>query len=146
MIAIALFVTSVSGCSIYSGNSNQKVREWVMRSAFIADINTVLSDITRIHRATQVGTPKALRTICSGLADDAGTVYETLPAPSTKLTTAINVPVQAMYAAANSCSQASSVHSARVEQVLSQLDSGESELKRVQSLLATAGVHWRAGL
>jgi len=101
-----------------------------MRSAFIADINTVLSDITRIHRATQVGTPKALRTICSGLADDrrhglrdpAGAVHQA--DDGYQRAGAGHVRRRQLLL------QASSVHSARVEQVLSQLDSGESELKR----------------
>jgi hypothetical protein len=146
LLAVVLFAASVSGCSIYSGNSTQKVREWVMKSAFIADINTVLSDVSRIHRAMETGTPKELRTICSGLADDVGTTYESLPAPSAKLTTAINVPVQVMFAASNSCSVASSVDSTRTEHAFSQLERAESELKHVQSLLATFGVRWRAHL
>ncbi len=117
-----------------------------MRSAFIADINTVLSDVSVIERTMKTGTPKELRTICSGLADDVGTTYETLPAPSAQLTTAVNVPVQVMFAASNSCSVASSVDSSRTRHAFSQLEKAESELKHVQSLLATFGVRWRARL
>jgi hypothetical protein len=146
LLVVALTATSLAGCSAYSGPKAQKVREWVNRSAFIADINTVLSDVSRIHRATEGGTVKELRTICSGLADDVGTVYESLPTPDLKLTDAVNRPIQVMFAASNSCSQATSVTSPGTARVLAQLQSAESELKQAQSRLSAFGVHWPARL
>lgn len=146
LLLILLATTSLSGCSIYSGGTRDKVHEWVNRSAFIADINTVLSDVSDIRQATKSGTVKDLRTICAGLADDVGTTYETLPSPVPRLTSAINVPVQLMFSAANSCSLAPSLASPVTERALAQLDKGESQLKQVRSILAGFGVDWRARL
>jgi hypothetical protein len=146
LLVIALAVAFVPGCSLYSGNKNERVQEWVNRNAVIADMNTVLSDISSVRRATETGTPKELRTICAGLADDAGTIYETLPSPRLQLTAALDVPVELIFSASNSCSQAVSLTSASTAHALAQLQKAESELKQVQSILATFGVDWRARL
>jgi hypothetical protein len=81
LLALALVGTVASACSPYSGTTTQKVQQWASNSAFIADSNTLLSDISRVRRAVSIGTPKELRTICAGLAYDVGTTYETLPTP-----------------------------------------------------------------
>jgi hypothetical protein len=127
-----------------TGTPSQKVREWVSHSSFLANGNTLLSDISRLRRAAQIGSAKDVRKICTGLVDDAGTMYETLPTPSLKLTDDINAADETMARAANTCSDSSSVISPVTLSAIAQL--GTTQLKRVQSDLGTFGVQWRARL
>jgi len=99
-------------------------------AAFIADINTVLSDITRFTAPHRSAPRRRCGTTRSGLAMTPAQSTNPAGRRPPKLTTAIKVPVQATVRRRQLLFTGfPPVHSARVEQVLSQLDSGESELE-----------------
>jgi hypothetical protein len=142
VLAIALGVVLLGGCAPYSGTPAQKVQEWAKHSMFKSDNDTVVNDIIRIREAVKTGTVKQVRTICGGLASDAGTTYTTLPAPDQALTNALNAADILFVDAATACSGVSSVTSSVMNAALTKLTSGLADLIQAQEILKSHGVVW----
>jgi hypothetical protein len=142
VLAIVLGVVVLGGCAPYSGTTAQKVQQWAKHSMFKSDNDTVVSDVIRVREAVKTGTVKQVRTICGGLASDAGTTYTTLPAPDQVLTDDLNDADILFVDASTACSGVSSVSSPVMVRSLTKLTAGLAYLIRAQRLLKSLGVPW----
>ena len=143
--AVALLVAAavLAGCASYSGTAAQKVQQWVSQNSFVANHDQLVSDITLVDKAVKGGSAKVVRTICGGLASDAGTAYTTLPTPDPTLTNDLNDADTTLATAATSCSAVRSVSSSTMSKDIALFRAGIGDLRKAQAVLASLGVTWK---
>jgi hypothetical protein len=146
LLALALAAIVLAGCSDYSGTPAQRVQAWVSQNSFVSDNDIVVGDIMKLNEAQTKGTPKIVRTICSGLAYDVGTTYTTLPTPDQALTNALNDADQILFSAANSCAEVSSLTSPTMAADRAKVRQGVLDLLKVKGILRSLGVTWKIQL
>jgi hypothetical protein len=146
--AVALLVAAavLAGCASYSGTAAQKVQQWVSQNSFVANHDQLVSDITLVDKAVKGGSAKVVRTICGGLASDAGTAYTTLPTPDPTLTNDLNDADTAAANASTSCSGVSSLTSPTMQADLALFRAAIADLAKAQARLAQLGVNWKIHL
>ena len=109
-------------------------------NTYSSDVNDVFADVRSLRLAVAKGSPLELRTVCGGLASDAGTLYGVLPTPSHNLTDELGAAMSDFFNGAEKCAVASSTRSTAVRRAEGSVSAGMTLMTTVHATLARLGI------
>jgi len=131
----------LAGCSNYSGDATQRVREWATSAPWDANDQQLVSDLGDLANGLRLRRLLPLRTACEAFAADAAVLYDTLPTPDKRLTDELNTALGGFDRAARDCYASSAFSSATFRRYQRELASATATYHQAERRLAGFGVH-----
>jgi hypothetical protein len=138
--ALVLVALGVAGCSGYSGDASNQMKQWANNVGYAALDQQIEADLASLAAGLKGRELKPLHTACDAFVIDADSLYDELPAPDTLATNELAGGLTTFASAGVACSAAPAFGSPSFAKYEELLKKGESEYKAARSRVASFGV------